>query len=314
MPPKAACKKCAPLVEEKEAELGQIRRQLSGKDVEIAAFETEKARLKDELEKLRTAKDQEVAALKAEHAKALADQAAAGQDALAAELANARSQLVEQTVLAQDLRSRLDAALAFAEEARSASKQGLEAEKRAGEALKAQLAERDARLATLDAKVAAAERSRRAQENWDTAIDGVRPEARRAVGLRNPPVAAAPGVTSEEVETLRNDLTQARGEAARLRAELAKRGRDPTARTQLICAKRALDGALLAQLDVLNPSVAADMQLARLKREGEAIAERSWRAAARWNETLRSNAVSGEEPFLDSLSREMARFELSASV
>merc|ERR1711933_4403 len=81
-------------------------------------------------------------------------------------------------------------------------------------------------------------------------------------------------------------VAQFRDQDARLKAQLEEANQSlkksaASATVNSICMQRAVtDGALTARVNLLDPFVVADMKLAQLQREGEAIAARKYSRSA----------------------------------
>mmetsp|Transcript_63725 Transcript_63725/g.137013 ORF Transcript_63725/g.137013 Transcript_63725/m.137013 type:complete len:267 (-) Transcript_63725:72-872(-) len=256
MPPKKEpCKKCAPLFNEIERELQATKSSLASSDDQV-----------NSLKALELANRSEQAAL---HERVIGELESKLRERESAEVA-LRQQVEERDVELAALK----------EELANAGLHGKEELERALKEDEASDAVREERL-------------RREAKEYEIALA----EARRSIALqqtREAETMAKLVAAQTEVARLRDDVSGAEAEVARVKSEekaltarlaqaeealkaLGKKGAagdgSLIAATEHIVAQRAMfDGSLIARPNLLDPAVNFDIQLARLRQEGQAIA------------------------------------------
>eukprot|EP00929_Paragymnodinium_shiwhaense_P070608 TRINITY_DN35754_c0_g1_i2.p1 TRINITY_DN35754_c0_g1~~TRINITY_DN35754_c0_g1_i2.p1 ORF type:complete len:285 (-),score=92.33 TRINITY_DN35754_c0_g1_i2:17-871(-) len=265
MPPKAACKKCAPLFSESEAQ----------RTATLAELEAEKKKGAD----VERSRQQDAAAASAKLAdveralsatRAERDEARGKVDALQQALDQSRTELASW----QESASGKSADLAG--ELQDMRKQVAEA--------KQQLSERDAQLEDAKKQLVAAteERARQAELQKLRKAEGLPPQATQqpaAAEKKTQSDSLTMSTSEAEVAKLKDMLAVAEAEIQRLRLDAPQQKAKQDDFTERICVKRAIEGSLMVRVDVRDKNLVAEMQLARLKQESREIAERAERQA-----------------------------------
>lgn len=297
MPPKAACKKCKALVDEAEAELSKSQG-------EVAALGTQRARLQQELNELKSQSD----SLRSERDSASAAAAACQKEhADLQDVVKELRQQLAQRDAALDAVKAHEAGAAGAHESELAKvKERLEERESELAGTKAQLDGRDSEL--LDAK-AELDRLRAQQASTqaigETDLKRTLEETQRSLeeARHGWQAAARKALDSER---LQQRLSAAEAEADRLRGEHRGLRRQLERHKPLIEASLASDrmlerakrdGSMTVRIDFSNPAAMADLHLGQLHREQAEAAERAARDA-------RIRAAKGQ--FGDSLEAEIA--------